>query len=62
MTDWALKVRAELADTLTAKGIEQWLHAHNRYLKGERPIDVLARGDGKFAYEAAIAFSEGIYL
>src|SRR5208282_1420101 len=33
-----------LSETLTARGVGQWLSARNRLLNGRRPIDVLADG------------------
>jgi transcriptional regulator with XRE-family HTH domain len=52
----------ELQDSLTPKGIRQWLHARNRYLKGKRPIELLAEDRFDEVYEAATAFSDGVYL
>jgi hypothetical protein len=55
-------VVVELRDSLTAKGIRQWLRSRNRYLKGARPIDLLREGRFDAVYEAAIAFRDGAYL
>jgi transcriptional regulator with XRE-family HTH domain len=52
----------ELHDSLTAKGIRQWLRSRNRYLKGKRPIDLLREGQFDDVYEAAVAFRDGVYL
>jgi transcriptional regulator with XRE-family HTH domain len=52
----------ELQDSLTPKGIQQWLWARNRYLKGKRPIEVLGEGRFDVVYEAAAAFRDGVYL
>src|SRR5579884_3179818 len=49
-------VVVELRDSLTAKGIRQWLRSRNRYLKGQRPIDLLREGRFNEVYDAAIAF------
>lgn len=35
----------QLQSVYRPEGIEIWLHARNRELGGERPIDILARGD-----------------
>lgn len=51
-----------LAETLTNDGVRQWLRARNRYLKGDRPLDVLARGEYKRVHEAAEAFVEGYFV
>jgi uncharacterized protein (DUF2384 family) len=55
-------VVVELKDSLTARGIRQWLRSRNRYLKGERPIDLLRNGKFEDVYEAAIAFRDGVYV
>jgi transcriptional regulator with XRE-family HTH domain len=34
----------ELREAYTEEGVEIWLHARNRNLAGERPIDLLASG------------------
>jgi|ERR671934_763484 transcriptional regulator with XRE-family HTH domain len=51
-----------LAETLTPDGIRQWLRARNRYLKGDRPLDALARGEYDRVQEAAEAFVEGYFV
>ena len=35
----------QLAEVYKPEGVEIWLHARNRGLGGERPIDLLARGE-----------------
>lgn len=61
-TDWDQKIWDELAPGLTYRGIQQWIHAPSRYLKGEKPIELLRRGEGERVYEAATAWSQGVYL
>lgn len=51
-----------LAESLTANGIEQWLHSPNRILEGRRPLDVAADGDLVRVCEAASSFVDGAYL
>ena len=51
-----------LSDSLTARGVSQWLRARNRLLDRERPIDVLVRGEFDRVREAAQAFVEGAYV
>jgi transcriptional regulator with XRE-family HTH domain len=51
-----------LDETLTSKGIAQWLRSRNRYLDGDRPIDVLREGEYSRVKEAADAFRDGAYL
>ncbi|HYL59420.1 MAG TPA: hypothetical protein VEU51_11150 [Candidatus Acidoferrales bacterium] len=51
-----------LRETLTEKGVGQWLQARNRTLKGRRPIELLERGDFEAARNAAKAYVEGAYV
>ncbi len=51
-----------LEDSLTSKGIEQWLRAANRLLDGRRPIDLIDRGDADPVRRAALAFVHGAYV
>lgn len=49
-------------ETLTARGVGQWLRARNRVLNGRRPIDVLAEGRMEAVRDAARAYVEGAYV
>lgn len=51
-----------LSDSLSARGVAQWLRARNRILDRERPIDVLADGRVEEVRSAAEAFIEGSYV
>ncbi len=51
-----------LSDSLTARGVGQWLHARNRLLKGARPIDLLAEGRVDEVRQAAHSFVDGAYV
>jgi transcriptional regulator with XRE-family HTH domain len=51
-----------LSETLTDRGVGQWLRARNRLLNGRRPIDVLAGGNVKAVRDAARAYIEGAYV
>lgn len=51
-----------LDDSLTAKGMRQWLRSRNRYLGGQRPIDLLREDHYDRVQEAAQAFREGYYV
>jgi len=51
-----------LSDSLTARGVGQWLHARNRLLGGERPIEALAEGRSQDVRLAAQAFVDGSYV
>lgn len=50
-----------LSDSLSPRGVAQWLRARNRLLDRERPIDVLAAGGVKRVHSAAEAFIDGCY-
>jgi predicted Abi (CAAX) family protease len=52
----------QLEDSLTPKGIRQWLNARNRYLSGSRPIENIRRGEFAEAQRAAKAFGDGYYV
>ena len=51
-----------LSETLTARGVGQWLRARNRLLKGRQPVDVLAEGKIGAVRDAARAYVEGAYV
>jgi transcriptional regulator with XRE-family HTH domain len=51
-----------LRETLTEKGVGQWLRARNRTLGGRRPIELLEKGDVKAVRDAAKAYVEGAYV
>ena len=51
-----------LSDSLTPRGVGQWLHAKNRLLDGERPVDLLAEDHYEKVRSAAEAFVDGSYV
>ena len=51
-----------LSDSLSPRGVGQWLHAKNRLLHSERAIDLLAHGKGDEVRVAAKAFIDGAYV
>lgn len=51
-----------LDDSLTARGVGQWLRARNRLLDGARPLAVLAEGEIDRVRQAAEAFADGAYV
>ena len=51
-----------LSDSLTPRGVAQWLRARNRLLDRERPLDVLAAGRVEEVRGAAEAFIAGSYV
>jgi len=51
-----------LSDSLSARGVGQWLHARNRLLGGSRPLEVLHEGRLDEVRRAAQAFIDGAYV
>lgn len=51
-----------LSDSLSPRGVGQWLHARNRLLGGRRPLEVLAEGGADDVRRAAQAFVDGSYV
>ena len=51
-----------LSDTLTARGVTQWLSARNLLLDDRRPIDLISKGEGDRVKAAAQAYLEGSYV
>ncbi len=44
---------------MTARGTAAWLTAPSAYLAGERPADLLARGETEQVRGAALAYAAG---
>ena len=51
-----------LSDSLSPRGVGQWLHAKSRLLHGKRAIDLLAEGKVDEVRLAAKAFIDGAYV
>ena len=51
-----------LSETLTGRGVAQWLAARNQLLDGGRPIDLIAQGEAERVRQAAESFVEGAYV
>ena len=51
-----------LSDSLSKWAVGEWFEVENRYLDGQRPVDLLIAGQHERVLEAAKAFIEGIYL
>ncbi len=51
-----------LSDSLTPRGVGQWLHAKNRALDGARPVDLLAEDHYEDVRSAAESFIDGSYV
>lgn len=51
-----------LSDSLTPRGVGQWLHARNRLLAGQRPIEALAAARTADVRRVAQAFIDGAYV
>ena len=53
---------ALLSDSLTSRGVSQWLHARNRTLDDARPIEAITAGRLDDVRRAAQAFVDGSYV
>lgn len=51
-----------LSETMSARGVTQWLSARNRLLRGEKPVDLIARGEADRVREAAESLVAGDYV
>src|SRR6266536_3879815 len=51
-----------LQDSLTPRGVGQWLRARNRMLGGRRPLELIHESDLARVKEAAQAFVDGAYV
>ena len=51
-----------LSDTMTWRGVTQWMSARNVLLDQQRPIDLIAADDGQKVRGAVEAFLEGYYV
>jgi hypothetical protein len=51
-----------LSDSLTERGVGQWLHAKNCLLDGRRPVGLLAEERYEEVRGASAAFVDGSYV
>jgi hypothetical protein len=51
-----------LGSTLPDEQFSRWLRARNRYLRGDRPLDVIGEGGYEKVREAAEAYADGSYV
>jgi transcriptional regulator with XRE-family HTH domain len=51
-----------LGSTLPGEQFARWLRARNRYLRGARPLDVIAEGHYEQVREAGEAYADGSYV
>jgi hypothetical protein len=51
-----------LSETMREEAIGSWLRARNRYLRYERPLEALGRGEFEKVREAAFAYVDGVPL
>ncbi len=51
-----------LEESLTPRGVGQWLRARNRMLQGKRPLDMISKGKVDQVIKAAQAFVDGAYV
>jgi transcriptional regulator with XRE-family HTH domain len=53
---------AILGPTLPGEQFARWLRARNRYLRGARPLDIIAEGHYEQVREASEAYADGSYV
>lgn len=53
-------VRAAVAEIYRPEGVEIWMHAPNRMLGGESPLDLIAAGRSQRVLDLINALAEGI--
>jgi hypothetical protein len=51
-----------LSESLTPRGVTQWLNARNALLDNRRPVDLIAGGRSDEVRDAVEAFLEGVYV
>ncbi len=51
-----------LSESLSPRGVGQWLHARNRLLDGRRPFELLGDGHVDEVRRAAHGFADGSYV
>jgi len=51
-----------LSDTLTPRGVSQWLRAKNKMLNNEKPIQALSQGNFSSVLQTAEAYRDGAYI
>ncbi len=51
-----------LSETMTARGVTQWLSARNRLLDSQRPVDLIALGESDRVRAAAQSLVAGDYV
>jgi hypothetical protein len=49
----------QLRDVYTPEGVDIWIHARNRSLAGQRPIDLLLEGDFRAVLDAVERLATG---
>ena len=51
-----------LSDSLTGRGVTQWVSAKNVLLGNQRPIDLIAKDQSDQVRDAVEAYLEGVYV
>ncbi|WP_422390178.1 hypothetical protein [Arthrobacter sp. N1] len=60
--DGLREVVGVLSDSLSTRGVGQWLHAPSRLLESKRPLDALREGKQEAVLQAARSFVDGSYV
>lgn len=61
-SDAAQEIGLLLSESLTPRGVDGWLHAPNRLLDGNGPVELLKLGKVEEVRRAATAFVDGSYV
>jgi hypothetical protein len=61
-SDEVQEIRLLFSKSLTSRGVDQWLHAPNRLLGGDRPVERLKLGKVDEVRRVAAAFADGSYV
>lgn len=56
------QVRAELADTYTAEGVEMWLKGRHKLMDNRSPLDLIENGEGDRVLQAVDALRSGAFV
>lgn len=55
-----VEIRAVLAETYTAEGVEIYMRSRNRMFDGATPLELIARGEGLRVLNVAGGLADGV--
>lgn len=62
MNDSGDAARQIASEIYEPEGVEMWMNARNRLLDGERPIDLIATGEGERVIELLNRLADGNFI